>query len=356
MIMLAVKRVVCSKECTFSRFTTALTSVIYKMTARPETQGLSRAGVLKESNVSVHSSACLSGGNKLMKMLAKKKKKQWYESPLQASALSQPGFLKATKRNKEDSVRVRTLNIIIYKAVVDLLSSYELNSEISVYNVQISKVSLSPDFSACRIYWKTSLSAEQDSHIQQALNKCAPRIRHLLISHQILGNVPPVVFIRDKQYAAVTEIENLLKKADFCPDEDNMNHLSTNDVGAKLQLMESEDNTRAVLFGVDHDALHKQIEAYKREKGPRDSLTQSPAAGGGLTQEQLDMLADIRKQKLIEKKKKRSKWMKDNDITPKDFLLSRSLQKEDKEDQDVDEDGLVDSQVTEMMEEDNRRH
>ncbi|KAL0172058.1 hypothetical protein M9458_032369, partial [Cirrhinus mrigala] len=78
----------------------------------------------------------------------------------------------------------------------------------------------------------------------------------------------------------------------------------------------------------------------------------SPAAGG-LTQEQLDMLADIRKQKLIEKKKKKSKWMKDDDITPKDFLLSRSLQKEE---QDGDEDNLVDSQVTELMEEDNRRH
>ncbi len=99
--------------------------------------------------------------------------------------------------------------------------------------------------------------------------------------------------------------------------------------------MESEHDKRPVLFGVDHDALHKQIEAYKREKGTRDSLTQSPAAGG-LTQEQLDMLADIRKQKLIEKKKKKSKWIKDNDITPKDFLLSlsRRLQKEDKEEQD----------------------
>ncbi|KAI2655241.1 hypothetical protein H4Q32_017596 [Labeo rohita] len=346
--MLAVRRVVCSKECAFSRYTTTVTSMIHKMTARPETQRLSWAVTLKER--SIHSSACLSGGNKLMKMLAKKKKKQWYESPLQATALSQPGFLKPSKRSKEDSVRVRTLNIIIYKAVVDLLSSFEVNSEISVYNV-----SLSPDFSACRIYWKTSLSAEQDGHIQQALNKCAPRIRHLLISHQILGNVPPVVFIRDKQYAAVTEIENLLKKADFGPDEVNINHLSFNDVEAKLQLMECEDKKRPVLFGVDHDALHKQIEAYKREKGTRDSLTQSPAAGG-LTQEQLDMLADIRKQKLIEKKKKKSKWMKDDDITPKDFLLSRSLQKEDKEEQDGDEDNLVDSQVTELMEEDNRRH
>uniref|UniRef100_A0A8C1B3L1 Uncharacterized protein n=1 Tax=Cyprinus carpio carpio TaxID=630221 RepID=A0A8C1B3L1_CYPCA len=158
--------------------------------------------------------------------------------------------------------------------------------------------------------------------------------RHLLISHQILDNVPPAVIIRDKQYSAVT-------KADFGPDEDNINNLSTND-------------KRAVLFGVNHDALHKQIEAYKRER-TRDSLTQSPAAGG-LTQEPLDILADIRKQKLIEKKKNKSKWMKDDDITPKDFLLSRSLQKEDKVEQDGDEDSLLDSQLTELMEETLKSH
>ncbi|XP_077068645.1 putative ribosome-binding factor A, mitochondrial [Siphateles boraxobius] len=343
--MLAVKRVLCYKECAFSRYT-SLTSMFCKMTARHETQRSSWSVMLKER--SFHSSTRLSGGSKLMKMLAKKKRKQWYESPVQATAL-QPSFLKPSKRNKEDSVRVRTLNNIIYKAVTDLLSSYEVNSEISAYNVQISKVSLPPDFSACRIYWRTSLSAEQDSHIQQGLDKCAPRIRHLLISHQILGSVPPVIFIRDKQYAAITEIENLLKKADFGPDENN---LSVSDIGAKHQPIESGYKKRPVLFGVDHDALHKQIEAYKREKGARDSLTQSPAAGG-LTQEQLGTLADIRKQKLIEKKKQKSKWMKDDDITPKDFLLSGSLQKEDK---DSEEDSLVDSQVSELMEEEDRRH
>ncbi|XP_067305759.1 putative ribosome-binding factor A, mitochondrial [Pseudorasbora parva] len=348
--MLAVKRAIGYKE--FSRYT-AITSLICKTTARHETQCLSWSVMLKER--SIHSSTRLSGGNKLMKMLAKKKKKQWYESPLQATALVQPGFLKPSKRNKEDSVRVRTLNNIIYKAVTDLLSSFEVNSEISAYNVQISKVSIPPDFSACRIYWKTSLSTEQDSQIQQALDKCAPRIRHLLISHQILGSVPPLVFIRDKQYAAVTEIENLLKKADFGPDKNNNIHLSISDIGAKLQLIESGDKKRNILFGVDHDALHKQIEAYKREKGSRDSLTKSRAAGG-LTKEQLDTLADIRKQKLIEKKKQKSKWMKDDDITPKDFFLSRSLQKEDKEEQDNDENSLVDSQLSELIEEEDRRH
>lgn len=58
----------------------------------------------------------------------------------QTTNLSQSGFLKPPKRNEEDSVRVKTLNIIIYKTVTDLLSSYELNSEITAYNVEISKV------------------------------------------------------------------------------------------------------------------------------------------------------------------------------------------------------------------------
>nr|XP_021322249.1 putative ribosome-binding factor A, mitochondrial isoform X1 [Danio rerio] len=350
--MLAVRRVFCVKEKTFIRHATATTSVLCTVTARPDrlaNQRVSWSVIHKER--SLHTSACLSGANKLMKMLAKKKKKHWYDTPLRTTDISQYGFLKPPKRNVEDSVRVRTLNIIIYKTVTDLLSSYELNSEISAYNVEISKVSLTKDFSACRIYWKTSLSAEQDRQTQQALDKCAPRIRHLLVSHQLIGNVPPVVFVRDKQYAVVTEIENLLKQADFGPTEDNINHSAISDKQAKLQPLDSSDKKRPVLFGVDHDALHKQIEAYKREKGARDSIIENPAAGR-LTQEQLDTLANIRKQKLIEKKKQKSKRMKDDDISPKDFLLSRSLEKEEL---DNDEDRLEESQIAELLEEDDRR-
>ncbi|XP_065101703.2 putative ribosome-binding factor A, mitochondrial [Paramisgurnus dabryanus] len=325
--------------------------MIRNITARPEI--LSLLITFKER--SIHSSACLSGANKLMKMLANKKKKHWYVTPIQSTPLGQPDFLKPTKKKKqEDSVRVRTLNNIVFKAVTDLLTSYEVNSEIPAYNVQISKVSLPPDFSSCRIYWKTSLSAEQDRQIQQALDKCAPRIRYLLISHQILGIVPPVVFIRDKQYAAMMEIENLLKIADYGSGEDETDHLSINDVGARLHPLDSEEKKRPVLFGVDHDALHKQIEAYKRDKGLRDSYTPSSAAGG-LTQEQLNTLADIRKQKLVEKKKLKSRSMKDDDITPKDYLLARSLQKDEKEELDNSEESLLDSQISQLMAEDNRR-
>lgn len=82
------------------------------------------------------------------------------------------------------------------------------------------------------------------------------------------------------------------------------------------------------VFGIDHDALYKQIEAYKQQSSNSSSQMSSSAS---LTQEQLDTLAEIRKQKLVEKKKHKAKKMKDDDITPKEFLLMRQLQKEQDE-------------------------
>lgn len=86
--------------------------------------------------------------------------------------------------------------------------------------------------------------------------------------------------------------------------------------------------SKRVVFGVDRDALYKQIEDYKQRS--KDSSSQI-SCSASLTQEQLQMLAEIRKQKLIEKKKRKAKKMKDDDITPKEFLLMRQVQKDQDE-------------------------
>ncbi|XP_030638617.1 putative ribosome-binding factor A, mitochondrial [Chanos chanos] len=303
--------------------------------------------------MNLHTSTCHWATNKLMKMFANKKRKKWYETPQRGLPPSPIDALKPQKkRNHEDNARVRVLNSILHKAVADMLSSHEVNSEIPAYGVEISRVSLCPDFSACRIYWKTSWSAERDNQIQQALDKCGPRIRYLLISQQILGSLPPVTFIRDKQYAAVTEVENLLKRADFGPQEDAKNESLNEDRGEMLHSVDSPKTKKTVLFGVDHDALHKQIEEYKQRS--KDTLTQTTTAG--LTQQQLDALAEIRKQKIIEKKKRKSKKLKDDDITPKAFLLARSNQKEEQDDNRGNEYSLEDMQIKELMTEDNQRY
>ncbi|XP_008978280.2 putative ribosome-binding factor A, mitochondrial isoform X2 [Callithrix jacchus] len=129
-------------------------------------------------------------------------------------------------------------------------------------------VSLTPDFSACRVYWKTTLSAEQNARTETVLQKSAAHMRHLLMSQQTLRNVPPIVFVKDKQSAALAEIDQLLAVADFGP-PDQRDDFVRNDfrnLDAPRPCGTTEPATSSSLCGIDHEALNKQIMEYKRRK------------------------------------------------------------------------------------------
>nr|XP_023996837.1 putative ribosome-binding factor A, mitochondrial [Salvelinus alpinus] len=292
-----------------------------------------------------HTSSNCAGKNLLRKFVNKTKKKLWYETPPQGPPSSQLSALKPPKkRSQEDNMRTRILNSILYKAITDLLSSPEVNYEVYNYSVDISRVSLPADFSSCRVYWKTSGVSERDDQIQQALDKSSPRIRYLIMAHQTLGGVPPLVFIKDKQYAAMSEVENLLKMADFGPEDG---------LGERQHVVESAQpstSKKPVLFGVDHDALNKQILDYKLRVKDTTSNTLAPE----LTLQQLEVLAEYRKQKIMEKKKK-SKRPVDDDITPKEYLLSRRSQGQEREEEDGRAFSQEDDQVRELMAEESRK-
>ncbi|XP_076826319.1 putative ribosome-binding factor A, mitochondrial [Brachyhypopomus gauderio] len=350
--MLALNGCCWLKKCWVPRHVKGIVTVSNKMTlGRCENRTNNTSRLQPPGSImNVHSSA-LQCRNLVMKMLTSKRKKKWYE-PSQYVAVGQPGLQRPPKKHHEDSVRVRTLNIILYKALSDLLTSHEVNADITSYDVEITKVSLSADFSACRVYWKTSWTSEQDGKIQQVLDKSAPRIRYLLISQQVLGSVPPLVFVKDKHHASLKEVENLLKTADYGPSEDS-DHLPLSGADSEIRLQSSEPGKEKAVpfFGIDHDALHKQIEDYKQR--PRAPYSPGPSSAQ-LTQEQLDALAAIRKQRLIEKKKRRSKVI-DDDLTPKEFLLARQRQAE-LEEQDYSENELEDSQIAQLMEDENLKH
>eukprot|EP00076_Gallus_gallus_P012994 XP_015131345.1 putative ribosome-binding factor A, mitochondrial isoform X4 [Gallus gallus] len=210
---------------------------------------------------SLRSSAALGGSrNLLKKMLHKKKKKFWYVSPTLGSKM----------------------------------------------------VSLASNFSACRVYWNPASTSISDNYVEGVLRKSAPRIRYLLMSQQILGNVPPVVFVKDKEAAAVKEIEELLAVADFGPQEEE---ISQNDSSESLSsaTQSSDSPIRSNLFGIDHDLLNKQIMEYKKLKLSR--ITESVP----WTQSQRQQLSKIQKKM----KKKKTKNTPDDDITPQKYLLDR---------------------------------
>nr|KAF6472285.1 ribosome binding factor A [Molossus molossus] len=142
------------------------------------------AGLLPGGARGLHVSPAPCGKNLLKKFASKTKKKFWYEGPSLGSHLtykpSQLEFLtKSTSKQtrKEDHVRRRALNGLLYKALSDMLCTPEVSQEIYDLNVELSKVSLTSDFSACRVYWRTTASAEQNTRTQAALRRSAAHVR-----------------------------------------------------------------------------------------------------------------------------------------------------------------------------------
>ncbi|KGL79550.1 hypothetical protein N309_10108, partial [Tinamus guttatus] len=272
---------------------------------------------------SLRTSAALRGSrNLLKKMLRKTKKKFCNDSPaVESKVVFKPTTLASgmkvdqIKFRKEDNVRCRVLNNLIYKAVTEMMSTCEINQELYNLKLEICKasVSMASRFSACRIYWNPLSTTEEESYVESVLQKSAPRIRYLLMSQQIIGNVPPIVFLKDKEAAALKKIDELLSIADFGPPEEE--NLPLNDSSkADSSATESSDSfVRSNLFGIDHELLNKQIMEYKRLKVPKEP------EGIAWMEQQEQQLSVIQKKK----KKKKTRKAPDDDITPQKYLLDK---------------------------------
>ncbi|XP_010853385.1 PREDICTED: putative ribosome-binding factor A, mitochondrial isoform X2 [Bison bison bison] len=231
----------------------------------------------------LHSSPVSCGKNLLKKFASKTKKKFWYEGPSLGSHLthksSQLEFLtKSTSRRtrKED------------------------------------QVSLTSDFSACRVFWRATLSEAQNAHTEAVLRRSAAHMRHLLMSQQTLRNVPPIVFVQDKKYAAVMEVDRLLAIADFGPrgEKEDFVQSDFSDPEALDAASPSDTLSPAAhlnLCGIDHEALNKQILEYKRRR------EQGHGSASPLWPEHM---ADLRKQM----RRRKAKPHVDDDLSPKNYL------------------------------------
>ncbi|NXY40566.1 RBFA factor, partial [Ceuthmochares aereus] len=265
------------------------------------------------------------------------RKKFWYDSPtLGSKMMYKPTRLASvikddqTKTRKEDNIRCRVLNGLIHKAVVDMMATSEVNQDLYDLKLEICKasnkattciellwlypqVSLASNFSACRVYWNPASTTEKENYVESVLQKSAPRIRYLLTSQQILGNVPPIVFVKDKEAAAVKEIEELLSIADFGPPEEEEKSQNASSELFSSATQSSDLPVRSNLFGIDHELLNKQIRDYKRLKVTRDAETIA------WTEEREQQLSKIQKKM----KKKKAKNPPDDDVTPQKYLLDR---------------------------------
>ncbi|XP_026555280.1 putative ribosome-binding factor A, mitochondrial [Pseudonaja textilis] len=263
---------------------------------------------------------CRSPSELLRKFLVKKKKKFWYSSPtLGSEVLCKPSSLtdvlklRPPKIRKQDSIRKKTLDVLFFQAVRDLLGTPLAGQELYDLNVEVFKASLTSDFAICRVYWKSSGNAEKDEYIQQALQRKASYIRHLLVSYRIRVNVPSITFVRDREEEAIREVEKLLAIADMGPEEEE-NELIENDFSEERSIMadtHAEQSTHTNLFGIDHKALNKQIMDYKKMK------KKEVLEGTSVLETQL---AEIRQKKM---KRKKARKVYNDDLNPEEYLMER---------------------------------
>lgn len=291
-------------------------------------RGGHRAALLLGRAPALHTSVASCGSKNLLKKFASKtRKKFWYEGPSLGSHLTpRPSkyefLMKNTtkKTRKEDSIRLRVLNGLLYKSLTELLCTPEVSQEVYDLNVELSKVSVTSDFSACRVYWKTGVSAEQNRHTEAVLQRSAAFMRHLLISQQTLRNVPPIVFVQDKRDLVLAEVDRLLAVADFGPPDERDDLDSLRNADAQVPHDSPEPTAHPNLCGIDHEALNKQIMEYKRKK-ERELQCQSLAPPSRLEQAP-DPTCLLRK-----RKKARSR--QHQDASPRSFLLGEEDEDED---------------------------
>uniref|UniRef100_A0A8C3YBV4 Ribosome binding factor A n=1 Tax=Catagonus wagneri TaxID=51154 RepID=A0A8C3YBV4_9CETA len=280
--------------------------------------GVPHAGLLGGAR-DLYTSPVSCGKNLLKKFASKTKKKFWYEGPSLGSHLtykpSQLEFLtKSTSKRtrKEDHVRLRALNGLLYKALTDMLCTPEVSQEIYDLNVELSKVSLTTDFSACRVFWKATLSQAQNAHTEAVLQRSAAYMRHLLMSQQTLRSMPPIVFVQDKKHAAAAEVDRLLAIADFGPidEKDNLTQNDFRNPEAPDTVSPCDSPGPAMnssLYGIDHEALNKQIAEYKRRRQKER---------GGVSSAWPEREAEPTKQM----KRKRARPHGDDDLSPQNCL------------------------------------
>ncbi|KAM4027053.1 putative ribosome-binding factor A, mitochondrial [Anomaloglossus baeobatrachus] len=276
----------------------------------------------------VHLSPAVSAKSLIHKFSTKAKKKPWYDSPSFIKPKDKPhglmSLMKAQeKENRGYTARIKILNSILYKALSGLLSTAEVCDEVFDLQIELSKVSVTVDFSICRAYWITSGNKETDVQIETVLQNYAPRFRHLLLTHQILGNVPTILFLKDQESARRQELEDLFATLDFGQSNDHTNDptVKSDDVPSKLDsssVAEVPVTTSLSVFGIDHVEFNKKIAEYKKRLKEKQEKVEAPE----FSQQQQEQLVEIRKQRLLKKKMKKQRWAEHRPVDPQDYLLA----------------------------------
>lgn len=96
--------------------------------------------------------------------------------------------------------------------ITDMISMGEVSNVIKE-NIEITHVKITPDFKYVNVFYIPS--NDNASFDQETLKKCAGILRHKLSQLRIIGIVPPIQFVPNKQYFIQMEVERRLATINF---------------------------------------------------------------------------------------------------------------------------------------------
>ncbi|XP_046744241.1 uncharacterized protein LOC124410140 [Diprion similis] len=128
---------------------------------------------------------------------------------------SNPQTLLKPRVPYQNKRRNDVLNKLFMKHITDLLTTGEVTPDIVVQGVEISRVSVTPDFNKVNVFWYAKDGAESDELTEQTLHRAEGPLRHELSQLRVMGVVPMIKFVKDRQYIKIIEVDQRLKVADF---------------------------------------------------------------------------------------------------------------------------------------------
>lgn len=109
------------------------------------------------------------------------------------------------------------LNKMFMQHITDLIASDPISDELTAYNLEICNVEVTKTYGMVNVYWSISRSTDYDL-VQTKLTSIAGKLRSQLIRMQVMGIVPKIAFVQDKQASYMTQLEDLYERADYGED------------------------------------------------------------------------------------------------------------------------------------------
>uniref|UniRef100_A0A2A4K9Q5 Ribosome-binding factor A n=1 Tax=Heliothis virescens TaxID=7102 RepID=A0A2A4K9Q5_HELVI len=226
-------------------------------------------------------------GLKLCKMVNPKSKRQWYPTQ-QLAADALPSVKSLTKQKYEPSKRgqrrTAMLNKMFMKHITDMLSTGTVAMDVVGRGIEISKVNVTPDLNTVNVFWVCKGDAS-DAETEKVLNKVAGSLRHELSTLRVMGEIPYIVFVKDKQETNLVDLDRRLAMADYGEDyvPTDMGHMLKSEfilntklspeVKAKIKKLEDDlpifedpipEMTHNV-FGLDHSKIMSRLLAARKK-------------------------------------------------------------------------------------------